>query len=76
MVMIMNTTFRAAGEVRAPTGKSLRTAFIKRAWLAYNIWRRERAALVELRSMSERELRDVGLPRFDDRSQGGGWPQR
>jgi uncharacterized protein YjiS (DUF1127 family) len=59
--MIMNTTFGAAGEVRAPAGNSLGTAFVKRALLAYNFWRRERTAVVELGTMTERELRDIGL---------------
>jgi uncharacterized protein YjiS (DUF1127 family) len=75
MVMIMNTTFRAAGEVRAATGKSLRTAFVKRAWRDCTIWRRERAAVVGLRSTSKRELRDAGLTRCDVATAGrGGGP--
>ena len=35
----------------------------KRMWAAYLAWRVERAAIGQLRAMSDRELKDIGLQR-------------
>jgi uncharacterized protein YjiS (DUF1127 family) len=39
------------------------TATLKRLWVAFGNWRTERRAIAELSSMSERELKDIGLHR-------------
>ena len=36
---------------------------LKRWWVAYIIWRLEQGAIAVLCSMSDRELRDIGLTR-------------
>ena len=38
----------------------------KRCWAACMAWRRERAAIIELSSMSDRELRDIGVNRCEN----------
>ncbi len=38
-------------------------AAVKRGWVAYLLWRNERAAAARLASMSDRELNDIGLTR-------------
>ena len=40
-------------------------AAVKRVYAAYIAWRMRQAALATLRSMSERELRDIGLARSE-----------
>jgi uncharacterized protein YjiS (DUF1127 family) len=42
-------------------------ATLKRLFAAYIAWRIERSAIAVLRSMSDRELSDIGLPRGDIR---------
>ena len=39
------------------------TDILQRWWLAYISWRIERAAALQLYSMSDRELKDIGLSR-------------
>jgi uncharacterized protein YjiS (DUF1127 family) len=41
----------------------LRTA--KRWWLAYVAWRVEQLTIARLRSMSDRQLKDIGVARFE-----------
>jgi len=38
-------------------------AMLKRWWAAYTAWRIEQAAITELSSFSDRELRDIGVNR-------------
>ena len=38
-------------------------AIVKRWWVAYITWRIEQAAITHLYSMSDRELKDIGLTR-------------
>jgi uncharacterized protein YjiS (DUF1127 family) len=38
-------------------------AAVKRWWGSYIAWRVEQAAIAQLRSMSDRELHDIGLAR-------------
>jgi len=39
------------------------TGTLKRWWVAYAMWRFERAVIALLRSMTDRELKDIGLTR-------------
>ena len=47
----VGTFFRAAGKA------------VRNWWVAYINWRLEQFAIGRLRSMSDRELRDIGIPR-------------
>lgn len=38
---------------------------VKRWWVAYLIWRIEQATIAHLKSMSDRELKDIGLTRSE-----------
>jgi uncharacterized protein YjiS (DUF1127 family) len=49
---------------------------LKRCWLAYLDWRLQRLAINRLRSMSDRELKDVGLTRSQIESHVRGRPAR
>jgi uncharacterized protein YjiS (DUF1127 family) len=40
-------------------------AALKRWWVAYMTWRIQQAAMLTLGSMSDRELKDIGLTRSD-----------
>ena len=40
-------------------------AAFKRAWAAFIAWRMQQAAIAYLQSMSDRELRDIGLSRAE-----------
>jgi uncharacterized protein YjiS (DUF1127 family) len=65
MEMVMRTTFNVPANVEDRTrswGKTL-VAILRAWWLAYLTLRLERAAIIQLRAMSERELRDIGLTR-------------
>ena len=46
------------GTVLQPSGQVLRSW-----WVAYVTWRRERFAMRQLRSMSDRTLKDIGVSR-------------
>jgi len=64
--MIMSTTFgapAAAGERLRTRANGLVTT-VKLWWVAYLTRRMERVAIMQLHTMSERELRDIGLTRF------------
>jgi uncharacterized protein YjiS (DUF1127 family) len=62
--MIMSTTF---GTPVIAGGRILRgsraIASVKALWTAYLTRRIERAAIIQLHAMSDRELRDIGLAR-------------
>ena len=60
------TAFSAAATRRANTrqysaGKLVSS--LNRVWSALSAWRKERAAIAELASLNDRELRDIGLCR-------------
>jgi uncharacterized protein YjiS (DUF1127 family) len=40
-------------------------ANLKRCWAAYLTWRRQQAAIAQLWSMSDTQLRDIGLTRTE-----------
>jgi len=60
----MATTARAAGVVASPPAWPRRAAdFLGRAWRAYWEYRARHAAVLLLRSLDERTLRDIGVTR-------------
>ena len=65
MEMVMRTTFGtpavAGGRSRPRRGALI--AAMKTWWTAYLTRRNEREAILQLRAMSDRELRDIGLNR-------------
>jgi uncharacterized protein YjiS (DUF1127 family) len=68
MEMIMSTILSAPAAAQGIAGQSWTsglTATLKRWWVAYITWRIEQAAIARLWSMSERELKDIGLTRSD-----------
>jgi uncharacterized protein YjiS (DUF1127 family) len=64
--MIMSMTATAEAREQA-NGGALATAVaaLKRLGAAYVSWRMEQSALVVLRSLSDRELKDIGLARSE-----------
>jgi uncharacterized protein YjiS (DUF1127 family) len=65
MEMVMSTKFGAPTSVRdrpQALGSSL-VATMKIWWVACLARRVERAAIIQLRAMSDRQLQDIGLPR-------------
>jgi uncharacterized protein YjiS (DUF1127 family) len=46
---------------RSPTSRL--TTILTRLWVGYCNWRTEQQAIAELSSMSERDLKDIGLHR-------------
>jgi uncharacterized protein YjiS (DUF1127 family) len=68
MEMIMSTIFRAPVAAQGTAGHSRAgglTGALKHWWLTCITWRIEQAAIAELRSMSDLELKDIGLTRCD-----------
>jgi uncharacterized protein YjiS (DUF1127 family) len=65
MEMVMSLVSNSAVPQQAPVGNSLRTAgkTARSWWVAYTSWRLEQFAIKRLRSLSDRELKDIGLPR-------------
>ena len=66
--MIMSTISSAPVAARSTTSHFQAiglAASLKRWWLAYITWRTQRAAVTALRSMSDRELKDIGLTRSE-----------
>jgi uncharacterized protein YjiS (DUF1127 family) len=82
MELIMSTTFYIPVTNRARSRGSGLIAIVKTWWLSYLSRRIERAAIIQLHGMSDRELQDIGLTRaqiegavrgeFDDGRQGRG----
>jgi uncharacterized protein YjiS (DUF1127 family) len=74
---MMSTTYSApAGRM---AGRQFSALPILRQWcLAYMGWRAERAAIAHLQTMSDRDLRDIGLLRTQlaqvERGTLSGWP--
>jgi len=74
MSTLSNTATRridAAGGLIAPA-----TAAVKRWWGTYTAWRLEEAAIVQLQSMSDWELKDIGLARSQIEAAVRGGPDR
>jgi len=67
-MMIMEAVLSASallhGRAAQSVGRSVVRAF-KRWRAAYTAWHRERRAIAELLSMSDRDLRDIGINRCD-----------
>ena len=64
----MSTISSAPAAAQGTAGHSWASglaATLKRWWVAYITWRLEQAAIAVLYSMSDRELRDIGLTRCD-----------
>ena len=64
---IMSTIFDPATDLRglANTDAVWIGHFVRRCWQAFLRWRLEQAAIAELSTMSDRELRDIGLNRSE-----------
>jgi uncharacterized protein YjiS (DUF1127 family) len=68
MEMIMSTISSAPAAPQGITGQSRARellAIFKHWWVAYMTWRIQQVAIAELWSMSERELKDIGLTRSE-----------
>src|SRR5215510_11760708 len=66
METIMSTilsTPASAQNVGWPSSTKSLGATLKRWWVAYLVWRIERTAATRLFSMSDRQLKDIGLTR-------------
>jgi uncharacterized protein YjiS (DUF1127 family) len=64
MVMSMSSmSLSAARDPVAQTPPECCGTALKRWWSAYLLWRMEAAAIDRLRSMSDRDLKDIGLTR-------------
>jgi len=66
--MIMATIFGTVAPAQDLVGPARRRGVLaaaKRSWVAYMNWRIERAALGQLFSLSDRELKDIGLIRSE-----------
>jgi len=65
MEMIMSTTFGTLAGVRSRTPASGLMATLTAWWMGYLMRRIERAAIMQLHAMSDRELQDIGLARTE-----------
>jgi uncharacterized protein YjiS (DUF1127 family) len=63
--IIMSTIPLVARQSSTDGQASGLAATLKRSWLAYIRWRIEQAGIAELRSMSDLELKDIGLTRTE-----------
>jgi uncharacterized protein YjiS (DUF1127 family) len=66
MEMIMSTisnSMASRGEILAESIFRRAGRALKRWWTAYVNWRLEQMAITRLRSMSDRELKDIGVSR-------------
>jgi uncharacterized protein YjiS (DUF1127 family) len=66
--MIMSTSSFAPAAAQGTTGHSWTgrlAATPKRWWMAFITWRFERAAINQLSSLSDRQLKDIGLNRSE-----------
>ena len=61
----MSTMFSTSATVRNRTRarESGLIATVTTWWVAYLSWRTQRAAIIQLHAMSDRELHDIGLTR-------------
>jgi len=53
----------AAQGIFAPSGFDRLRGTLARWWVAYMTWRIEQAAIIQLQSMGDRDLKDIGLTR-------------
>jgi uncharacterized protein YjiS (DUF1127 family) len=68
MEMIMSTIYNAPAAPQGIAGQSWArepAGTLKRWFRAYMTWRIEQVAIAQLWSMSERELKDIGLTRSE-----------
>jgi uncharacterized protein YjiS (DUF1127 family) len=65
MEMVMNSISNSAMPRQAHAGNSFQAAgkTARNWWVAYTNWRLEQFAIKRLRSLSDRELKDIGIPR-------------
>jgi len=63
MELIMSTTFYTPATIRVRSWGSVLIATMKKWWMSYLTRRIERAAIIQLHGMSERQLQDIGLTR-------------
>ncbi len=61
----ISSTPAAARSIPPSAGVGRLRVTLTRWWAAYINWRNERAAVAELSSMSDLELKDIGLTRGD-----------
>ena len=64
--MIMSANLSAPIEVQGLTGQYRKrhlATVLKQLWVAYRSWRIEQQAIDRLRSMSDHQLKDIGLVR-------------
>ena len=59
------SSISAQSETGAGNLAQLLLSAIKRCWLAYFAWRVERLTIARLRSMSDRQLKDIGVARSE-----------
>jgi uncharacterized protein YjiS (DUF1127 family) len=59
----MGTTFYSPATIRVRSRGSGLIATVKTWWMSYLTRRIERAAIIQLHGMSDRELQDIGLTR-------------
>jgi uncharacterized protein YjiS (DUF1127 family) len=64
MSTIIGTAALGRGGALPRRGKGV-LAVARRAWVAYMAWRIERVAIEQLRAMSDRQLKDIGLTRSE-----------
>ena len=64
--MIMSTISNTAAPRESVTGGliAMAAAAVRRWWSAYIAWRVQGAAIALLKSMSDRDLKDIGLSRL------------
>jgi uncharacterized protein YjiS (DUF1127 family) len=65
MIMSLISSAAEPSSYSASAGPGALAAALKRLCAAYVTWRMERMAVAALRSMSDRELRDIGLARSE-----------
>jgi uncharacterized protein YjiS (DUF1127 family) len=65
MIMSTISSISTQGETAAGSLAHLVASTARRWWVAYLGWRIEQLAIVRLRSMSERQLKDIGIARSE-----------
>ena len=64
MEAILSASALLHGRAAQSVGRSVERTF-KRWWAAYTAWHRDSEAMAELLSMSDRDLRDIGINRCE-----------
>jgi len=65
---VIGTISSASTRLRGGAAQSVSQSMVRilqRCWAAFATWRREQRAIAELLSMSDRDLRDIGVNRCD-----------